>query len=81
MITEINERKKIKDSWHLRKFQTPGNQQCRQMNCLTAETSIMESLDNTYYSVPGVIIQSHCNLAPKRLDLVTFKFGYMFITD
>lgn len=51
------------------------------MNGLMADINIMKSLDDTFYSASGVIIQSHYNLVPKRLDPVTFKFGHMFIAD
>lgn len=42
--------------------------------------SITKSLDNTYFSASGGIIQSHCNLV-WRQDPVTFNFGYMVKTD
>lgn len=51
------------------------------MNCLTAGINTTQSLDNTYYSDPRGIIQSHCNLVPRRLDSVTSSLSHMVITD
>lgn len=75
MTTKINYILKIK----IQKFQTAGNRQCRQMNCLTADISNKVIGQYTLFS-PWRHCQSHCNLVPRKLDPVTFNFGYMVKT-